>query len=216
MSKIRGPGGALVAICLILGTGACSKQQEPPKTANNETQRSPSDQYGDQKSHPNSDQTSGQMSNTEALTATVEAIDPALRTVTLRDKEGHLFVIDAGPAAALESVKVGNEVQVRYKETVAFQLEDSKQGDANQEPIVEQSSRKQWPDSVEFARTIDANVEIVSVADDGSSAKVRIPHGEVRTIGIDDPKSQKKVAQLRPGDNVAVTYTEDLEVDIEK
>jgi hypothetical protein len=202
MSKIRGPGSALVAVCLIVaGASACSKQQEPPKTAQNET----------------SDQTGGQMSNSAALTATVEALDPAMRTVTLRDKEGHLFVIDAGPAAALDRVKIGDEVQVRYKETVAFQLDDSGKGDtAEEQPVVEQSSRKQWPDSVAFARTIEANVEIVSVANDGSSATIRIPHGEVRTIGIDDPRNQKKVSQLHPGDNVTVTYTEDLEVEIEK
>jgi hypothetical protein len=63
---------------------------------------------------------------------------------------------------------------------------------------------------VQFARKVSATVEIVSVTKDGSHATFRVPDGALRTVYVDDKPSQAKIANMRPGDAVAVTYTEKL------
>ncbi|HEY6879621.1 MAG TPA: hypothetical protein VI299_16455, partial [Polyangiales bacterium] len=50
----------------------------------------------------------------------------------------------------------------------------------------------------------------LAVGDQGQAVEFRAPEGQVRTVAIDDIDNRRKVAALRPGDKVAVTYVEKL------
>jgi hypothetical protein len=65
-------------------------------------------------------------------------------------------------------------------------------------------------DGVEFRRRVDTVVEILAVAPEGQAATFRIPEGNVREVEIDDIRNREQVKRLRPGDAVAVVYTEKL------
>jgi hypothetical protein len=160
--------------------------------------------------------TSGEMSQTESLRATVQAVDEANRTVTLRDERGRPFEVEAGPGVELSRLRANDTVLVVYQESLAFSLQDPDSASAEKEPAtVEESTRRRIPDGVQFGRQIKTTVEIVSVASDGTEATIRVPEGAVRTVQVADASNQEKVAKMRPGDSVDVTYTERLNVEVD-
>jgi hypothetical protein len=152
--------------------------------------------------------TSGELRQSEALTATVQEVDRDHRVVTLRDQAGHPFSVEVSENVALDDIRPNDSVRVAYQESVAFALQEK---GTSTEPSVEQTTRR-IPDGVQYGRRIDTTVEIVSVSSDGSHATFRGPEGGVRSVHVTDASNQEKIANLRPGDSVAVTYTEKLDV----
>lgn len=185
--------GACVALCSVLCVGACAKQARSEGTHTAAA-------------------TSGEISQVEVLKAKVENVDAAQRVIAMRDESGRPFVIDVGENVPLERIHPQDWLSVKYQESVSFALKEP--GEAEPVPAVEQSTRR-VPDGVQFGRKIDALVEIVSVTPDGSHATFKVPDGATRTVFIDDQPNQRKIARLRPGDEVAVTYTEKLAVALE-
>jgi hypothetical protein len=186
----------LLLASLSCGIG-CSKHESGPTTA------------------ARAQETSGTVvTQTEALKAKVLEVDAAKRVVTLRDEQGQVFALDIGESVDLSSIKPNDSVRVVYQESVAFALTDKEEADIQGGPAVEQSTR-QIPEGVQFGRKVTATVEIVSVTKDGSHATFRVPDGAQRTVYVDDQPSQQKIRNLRPGDAVAVTYTEKLAVAVD-
>lgn len=157
----------------------------------------------------------GEMKASDSLTATVDAIDVANQTVFLHDDDGHKFAVQAD-GAALERLRPDDAIKVVYQESVQFALQDPKQADAEQKTKVEDLTRLEGDDAVQFGRKISTTVQIVTVADRGAVVEFRAPGGHVRTVAIDDADNQQKVAALRPGDKVAVTYIEKLGLELEE
>lgn len=182
--------GACVALCSVLCLSACANKSQ------SESSRAGA-------------ATSGEISQVEVLKAKVEDVDAAQRVIALRDESGRPFVIDVGENVPLDRIRPHDWLSVKYQESVEFSLKEP--GEAAPVPAVEQSTRR-VPDGVQFGRKIDALVEIVSVTADGSHATFKVPDGMTRTVYIDDQPNQRKIARLRPGDEVAVTYTEKLAV----
>lgn len=159
-------------------------------------------------------ETSGELSTKESLNTSVESVDVAGRTVTLRDSNGRPFTIVTGDSSAIERLHPNDPVRLVYQEAVSFQLQDESANKNAAPPLtVQRFETKRLPDhdGVEFARRVDTVVEIVSVAPEGSAATFRIiPEGNVRAVEIEDLLNREKVKRLRPGDAVAVVYTEKL------
>lgn len=189
------PLSSLLGASLALGLVACSKEQKGTTPARAEA-------------------ASGEIHQAESLKATVQAVDHTQRTVTFEDEAGRPFVVHVGENVELERMQPDDAVLVTYRESVEFALRDQADESGGQ-PAVEQSARR-IPDGVQFGRKIDTTVEILAVSADGSHATFRGPEGGVRTVYVNDSSSQEKVAHLRAGDTVAVTYTEKLEVELEQ
>jgi hypothetical protein len=197
MFNTKIPTRSAVALLLVVaGSAGCSKDS---KNATAHAERA--------------DETSGQMTQTESLRATVQSINEESRTVTMRDEEGHTFEVEAGESVDLNRLHPNDSVLVVYQESVAFELQDP--NEAPKEPVVEENSRRSVPNGVQFGRKIETTVEIVSVAPDGAAATFRGPSGAVRTVQVADARNQQKVANLKPGDAVGVIYTERLAVDVD-
>jgi hypothetical protein len=184
---------ASVALCSVLCVGACAHKSQSQSARGGAA-------------------TSGELSQVEVLKAKVEDVDASQRVIAMRDESGRPFVIDVGNNVPIERIHPHDWLNVKYQESVAFALKEP--GQSAPEPAVEQSTRR-VPDGVQFGRKIDALVEIVSVTPDGSHATFKVPDGMTRTVYIDDEPNQRKIARLRPGDEVAVTYTEKLAVALE-
>ena len=55
--------------------------------------------------------------------ATVEAVDLAKRTVTVRGPRGNVNTLKVGDQVQLDKVKAGDQVVVRYTEAVAISVD---------------------------------------------------------------------------------------------
>jgi hypothetical protein len=154
-------------------------------------------------------ETSGAITETETLRATVQNVDSERRLVTLRDEGGTSFVVAIGDSVDIARIKPNDALRLAYQTSIAFALADKERAELAPGPAVEQRAER-IPDGVQFARKVSATVEIVSVTKDGSHATFRVPDGALRTVYVDDKPSQTKIANMRPGDAVAVTYTEKL------
>ena len=196
MANIRLSSSALLALALALpGFSACSRDAG----SSSETAK-------------RAEATSGEMSHRDKVDATIRAVDPSERTVTLEDDSKRPFTVLVSDDVDLDKLRPGQKVHVSYQESVAFALKDPKAAAASEPATTEQETRRRVPDGVQFGREIRTTVEIVSVEAGGSRATFRVPEGEIRTVGVTDPESQAKIANLRAGDAVEVTYTEKLAV----
>ena len=195
MHKTTAAARPLLIASLILAGAACSKGDKGTETAER------------------AEDTSGQISQTESLRATVQAVDQKNRTVTLRDEDGRPFEVEAGPGVELNRLTAGDTVLVVYQESIEVALQDP--NEKPEEPTSVEESRRRIPDGVQFGRQIKTTVEIVSVAANGTEATFRVPEGAVRTVQVADARNQQKIANLRPGDSVEVTYTEKLNVEVD-
>lgn len=195
MAKIRLTSSTLLALALALpGIGACARDAASSKTAER------------------AEATSGEMSHRDTVDATIRAVDADARTVTLEDDSKRPFTVGVSDEVDLDKLRPGQKVHVSYQESVAFSLADPKAVAAREPATTEQETRRRVPDGVQFGREIKTIVEIVSVEAGGSRATFRVPEGAIRTVGVSDPESQAKIANLRAGDAVEVTYTEKLAV----
>jgi hypothetical protein len=158
-------------------------------------------------------QASGQAVRNEAVSATVAAVDRANRTVTLRESTGELVTVSVGEGVKLEDIEPNDTVNVAYKQSLAFQLQDPGTEPMEREATV---TTERLPQGVEYGRRVSGTVEILSVAPTGTETTFLNPEGEVRTIEVQDPVNQEKVSHLRPGDSVQVTYTEKLSVQVKQ
>ena len=157
-------------------------------------------------------QTSNELVYKDSVSATVEQVDLENRTVTLREPEGDTFTVAVGDNVALERIEPEDKVNVAYQESLAFELQPP-----NAEPRMGASATtERLPEGVQYGRKVTTTVEILAIAPQGTAATFRNPEGDVRTVEVDNPANREKVANLRPGDNVEVTYTEKLAVQLEK
>jgi hypothetical protein len=196
MFDIKLPLHAALVVSL-LSAAACSKDAKNERT-----------------SAPPAAETSGAIMQTESLKATVQEVDAAKRVVTLRDEHGESFALDIGDSVDLAQIHKNDSVRLAYQESVAFALANKEEADIEGGPAIEQSTQR-IPEGVQFGRKVSATVEVVSVTKDGSHATFRVPDGAVRTVYVDDRPSQQKIANLHPGDAVAVTYTEKLAIAVD-
>ena len=157
----------------------------------------------------------GQLSDGDTIVATVESVDPDEHIVLLRDEQGKRFTVEAGDAA-IARIHPGDQIKVLYQESVAFALQDPAQGKPAEETKVQQSTERTGSGDVQFGRQITTTVEILQVAPDGTTVAFRVPEGAVRSVAIADAANQQKVASLRPGDAVHVTYTEKLALAVDE
>jgi Cu/Ag efflux protein CusF len=141
------------------------------------------------------------------LTATIEAIDQSARLVTLKDKDGDVQTIYAGPEVKrFDELKVGDTVTFRYYESIAYQIH--KPGQASSAPatgdpkIVRGTGPKpgatvsQQMTATVTIKALDAKVPSVTVVtDDGRTLSMKI-------------EDKKNLQGLKAGDKVEITYTQ--------
>lgn len=198
MLRQLGSRAGIVVVVLTLGAGAgCARHGK-----------------GEDTTAARVEKTRGEFRETDRIRATVERVDPSAHMVQLRDEQGHRFAVEAGDAA-LTRVKPGDTIDVKYQESVAFALKEPETTPQAADTKVRESTEQTASGEVQFGRQISTTVQILTVAPQGTSVEFRVPEGPVRTVAIDDADSQRKVANLRPGDSVEVTYTEKLALAVE-
>lgn len=147
------------------------------------------------------------------IKATVEVIDLDAREVTLKGPKGRLITLRVEERVRnLPQVQVGDEVIVRYHESVGLQLRKTEASDALafEEPAASAEPEQKPASGVRRQFTITAYVEAVSPKE--KTVTIRGPDGNLVDLYVRD---LNVLDSLAAGDNVVATYTEAAAVSIE-
>lgn len=147
------------------------------------------------------------------VTATIEAIDHTARLVTLKGPEGELETIYAGPEVKrFDELKVGDKVTFRYYESIAYKLR--KEGEPATPAVASEPTltRGTGPKpSGTLAQQKTATVTIKAVDLKLPSVTVLTKDGRTASFKVED---KKKLAGLKAGDKVEITYTEAVMISV--
>jgi Cu/Ag efflux protein CusF len=168
----------------------------------------------DKKSAPSAaEQGKGAMEITR-VTATVESIDQATRTVTLKDSDGKLFAFVAGPDVRnLAQVSKGDVVNLDYGVALAVRLAKSA-SKVRERTVTEGMQRAavgQMPGGV-IAREVKVVASVEAIDTKKQIVTLRGPEHTV-AMKVQDPAMLKGV---KVGDMVEAVYTEALAIKVEK
>jgi hypothetical protein len=153
-------------------------------------------------------------------TATVEAIDMGTRMVALRDEDGSRSTVMVGPEVRnLPQVRVGDRVVVSYYTAIAAELKPpgTGAGSGTSEPDVTTSIERAKPGgrpAGAVAQSVQTTVKVQSVDQPNNIITFRRSDGYLRTVVVRSPEGQRFLAGLKPGDEVELTYTEALAVEV--
>jgi anti-sigma factor RsiW len=146
---------------------------------------------------------------------TVVSIDVPQRLVTVRDATGEVLTMRVDEAnKAFPQAKVGDQVRIRYKESIAVRLQ--KPGEAAVGLQVSDATNRPEAGrpSADTMTEVKATVRIDDVEKHGSVVSFTGPRGP-RTIAVADASMRDFVKRLRPGDMVEVTYQEAVALSLE-
>lgn len=152
---------------------------------------------------------------------TVEAVDHAKRTATLRASDGQVFVVDVPQSVVnFPQVEKGDTITIRYEQATAIFLRkpgEMTPGNAapaiHQYQSVEVAPRGEKPAGVHTTVTqITATVEAVDYA--RRKVTLRGPNGNSRTIDVGD--EVPNLDRVKTGDQVVVQQTDALAIGITK
>ena len=152
--------------------------------------------------------------NLVTTTATVKEIDLKTRRVTLRRADRSLLKFTAGDEVRnLPQVKVGDEVNVTYYESLAYEVK--KPGQAAPEASVSEGVARtklgEKPGGV-AGRVTTITATIAAIDKGAGTVTLRGPDGEDTTIKARNPDNLNRVSV---GDLVDITYTEAFAVSVE-
>jgi Cu/Ag efflux protein CusF len=145
-------------------------------------------------------------------TFTIEAIDHATRTVTLKDKDGISEDLVCGPdVKRFDALKVGDKVTFRYHESLvsAIRRPGSAPKAAETGGITRTPGTK--PGGT-IAQQMSATVTIEAIDAKVPSVTVKAADGRRLSFRIED---KKNLEGYKAGDKVEITYTQALAINVE-
>jgi Cu/Ag efflux protein CusF len=155
----------------------------------------------------------GSAARVVTITASVEAVDQAERTVTLKGPRGRVVTLPVSEKAKnFDKVKVGDMVVVRYLEALSLELK--KDGSGIRERSEREGSATAQPGeqpAAGTARQVTVLADVVAVDPKRQTVTLRGPKRTV-DLKVKDPKQLKLV---KVGDQVEATYTEAMAVSVE-
>jgi Cu/Ag efflux protein CusF len=150
---------------------------------------------------------------TVKVSATITAIDPATRGVTLKGPQGNEFEVTAGPEVKnFAQMKVGDRVDVAYIEALTLEL---KKGGGMPVARTEKAGAAGAKPGESPAGVIGKQVTVVAdvVAVDKDKGLVTVK-GPKRTMDL-KVRDPAQLALIAKGDQVQATYTEALAISVE-
>jgi hypothetical protein len=209
--------GLLLLMALVFGlvfvTGVVAKEKGEAKEGKEKSEAKEKGEAKESKEKKESAKPSGMKERVVEVVATVEAIDLNKRIVTLKGPQGNVFDLKVGEKAKnLPQVKVGDQVKVKYYESLAFEVKKpGAAGGAEATGALATAKPGEKPGGIAAEQvTVTATVEAI----DAKKQRVTLkgPEGKLLEVKVKDPKNLKNV---KKGDQVVLTYTEALAVSVE-
>jgi len=148
------------------------------------------------------------------LTATVEAIDLDKRTVTLKGPEGNTVTLQVSDEARnLGQVKVGDQVQTEYYESVALyaQKPDGSMPAAAEMAAIERAPEGEKPGiAAAKSKMITATVEAIDL--EKHTVALKGPEGNTLNLKVDE--RTPNMENLKVGDQVVARFTQAIAISV--
>ncbi len=147
------------------------------------------------------------------LNATVAAINQETREVTLKGEDGKETTITVGEEVKnLPQVKVGDQVNVAYYESVDVEVLSAEQAEPKAAAIsaLETAQPGQKPAGT-MATELSIVATIEAINKDSETVTLKGPEGNTKTVKVRNPENLEKVAV---GDRVLITLTRAVAVDV--
>jgi Cu/Ag efflux protein CusF len=146
--------------------------------------------------------------NMVKVNATITAIDPATRTVTLKDEKGNEDTYTVSDAVQrFNELKVGQMIAITYYESMVLQvLKPGEQGSGPSFEAALNRAKSQLP-AGSIATQTKATVTVKAVDPAVPSVTVTTDDGRTVTRKLED---KQLVSQIKPGDKVNITFTQAL------
>jgi len=143
---------------------------------------------------------------TAKISATITAIDPATRNVTLKGPQGREVVVTAGPEVKnFAQMKVGDKVDVEYLEALTLELKKGGgQAVAKTETAGAAAAKPGAMPGAVVGRQVKVVADVVAVDKDKGMVTLKGPK-QTLDLKVQDPK---QLALIAKGDQVEATYTE--------
>lgn len=148
------------------------------------------------------------------LQATVEAVYPDKRSLTLVGPNGQPQTIFAGPNVKLDRLHAGDKVNVSYYQGWAAQI--AKGSTKVSDPAPSQFAYKNTNGTPGGGAGTSVTFTVTILGVDPGTNKVAFQQadGSQHVIAVKSPNMQKFLRTLKAGDNVEVTYTESVAVSV--
>jgi hypothetical protein len=149
------------------------------------------------------------------LTAKVVAIDKEHRIVTLRGPKGRVVDLEVGEEAHnFDQVKIGDDVQIAYYESVALYLgEHGKAPEAAEALVVQRAAKGEQPEGLAVG-VIDVSAKIVAIDLEKRAVTLELPDGEIVTTPVTE--RVRPLETLKVGDVVHAQLTKALAISVSK
>jgi hypothetical protein len=188
MNSSRGAQDFVIALTALLASAACAASPPAPVTRESLVQK----------------------------TAVVEAINLPSRMVTLRGEDGGEFTVVADPIVKnLDQVEVGDKLVVSYYESLAAEVKKPGEGVEGVQTAVNSVKAPLGAKPAGGAGVSSrTTVTIDSVDTTANTVTFKRSDGLVRTVAVETPEGQKFIRGLHAGDQVEITYTEALAMEV--
>jgi hypothetical protein len=152
------------------------------------------------------------VTGTAKVTATIVAIAPETRTVTLKDKRGKVVEVEVGEEARnFDQLKVGDVVTTEYREAMSLSLTKTSGPRSATQRLIEQRSAPGSKPGGTVGREITVMADVVAVNSKAKTVTLKGPQGNTVDVIVEDPEQMKKIHK---GDQVEVVYTEALAISV--
>ena len=147
------------------------------------------------------------------VTATVEAVDPATRVVTLKGPKGNTVDVVAGEEVRnFDQIKKGDKLTVKYAEALTLELrKDGKAVGRSESESMKRAQPGEKPGGT-ARRDVTIVADVVAVDAAKKSVSLKGPKGNVVDLNVQDPEQLKLI---KKGDKVEATYTQALAISME-
>lgn len=150
------------------------------------------------------------------VTATIEAVNDEGRALVLRGADNSRLLVIAGPEVRnFEQVSAGDRVSARYREAIAMELLPR---GSEAEPSKRYTAKKRAPEgqrpALALSNVISTTVTIESVDTSFHTVTFKRADGIVRTAAVGSPRAKELFRGLRRGDQVLITYSEAVALDL--
>lgn len=159
-----------------------------------------------------------EVSGEVTLAAAVTSVDPARRLLALRDEDGQVLELVAGPAVRnFEQIAVGDTLRVRYQERLsALRLPaDASLGPVEAALAAGRAAPGEAP-AAGVAAAVRLRVRIESIDTQRAIVVFAPASGRLIAHRLRTPEGRAFVEQLRVGDLVELEYAERLALDVDR
>jgi hypothetical protein len=154
-------------------------------------------------------------SNFVKAQATVKAIDPATRALTLQGPKGPVTVHVGPEVKNFNNLKVGDVVNVSYYESVAAQIvKGSKKVSDPAAATFAYGSPQGMKPSGGVGASLTATVKVEAIDLGTNTVAFKGEDGQTHIVEVKSPNMKEFIRTLKPGDHVDVTFTDSVAVEV--